>query len=188
LESIGNYAFKDCKNITNIVFPESLTAISTYVVQGCTKLKEITIGSKTETVGSFAFYNCTALTSIYLLCETPPAVASGLHATSSHYNLSTLYVPKGTIDAYKAHPVWGKFTKIEEHELTAINGIEAESPAIEIAADGIQFTNAQGATITVYDITGLPVENVANYDGEKITLDKGIYIVRICNKAVKVKL
>ena len=188
LESIGNYAFKDCKNITNIVFPESLTAISTYVVQGCTKLKEITIGSKTETVGSFAFYNCTALTGIYLLCETPPAVVSGLHATSSHYNLSTLYVPKGTIDAYKAHPVWGKFTKIEEHELTAINSIEAESPAIEIAADGIQFTNAQGATITVYDITGLPVENVANYDGEKITLDKGIYIVRIGNKAMKIRL
>lgn len=188
LESIGNYAFKDCKNITSIVFPESLTAISAYVVQGCTKLKEVTIGSKTKSVGDLAFYNCTAITGIYMLCETPPTATSGLHSSSSHYSISTLYVPKGTIDAYKAHPIWGKFTKIEEHELTAINDIEAESPAIEIAADGIQFTNAQGATITVYDITGLPVENVANYDGEKIALDKGIYIVRIGNKAMKIRM
>lgn len=188
LETVGNYAFKDCKAVTSIVFPESVTTIGTYAVQGCTKLKEVTIGSNTESIGSFAFYNCTALTAIYLLCETPPATTSGLHSSSSHYDISTLYVPKGAIDAYKAHGIWGKFTKIEEHEITAINGIEAESPVIEVAADGIQCSNAQGATITVYDITGLPIEKAVNYNGEKIALDKGIYIIRIGNKALKVRL
>ena len=188
LETVGNYAFKDCKEMTSIVFPNSVTSIGSHVLQGCTKLKDVTIGSSTASIGEFAFYNCTAITDIYLMCETPPAVTNGLHSSSSHYSLSTLYVPKGAIDAYKTHEIWGKFTKIEEHEITAINGIEAENPIVEIAEDGIQCSNAQGATITVYDITGQPIEKAVNYNGEKIALDKGIYIIRIGNKAMKVRL
>ena len=188
LETIGNYVFKDCIEIKEIVFPNSVTTIGGYVMQGCKKLKDVTIGSNTQSIGSHSFYNCTAITSIYMMCETPPAVTSELNSSSSHYGIPVLYVPKGTVEAYRAHEIWGKYTKIEEHEITAINGIEAENPVIEVAADGIQCNNAQGATITVYDITGLPIEKAVNYNGEKIALDKGIYIIRIGNKAMKVRL
>ena len=61
-------------------------------------------------------------------------------------------------------------------------------PAFEITTNGIQFTAAIGKAIAVNTTSGGLVEKIANYVGEEITLDKGVYIIRIGDNVVKIKL
>lgn len=52
----------------------------------------------------------------------------------------------------------------------------------------ISATAAEGKEVAVYTASGALVEKIDSYDGEEIMLDKGVYIVRVGNKAVKIKL
>jgi len=95
LESIGNSAFENCKNLTNIEIPSSVKNLgygvfSSYVFSGCINLKSVTFAenSKLERIGEgifectglinmeipvgvtsiddYAFYGCNSLTSIVI--------------------------------------------------------------------------------------------------------------------------
>jgi hypothetical protein len=75
-----------------------------------------------------------------------------------------------------------------EYDTTDIDGIEATNPAIEITTYGIRIANGNGKPVAVYTATGALVEKSDCYAGEHITLTKGVYIVRIGNKAVKIRI
>ena len=99
-----------------------------------------------------------------------------------------VYVPKGTLATYQAADTWKNFWDIQEFDVTAIENIEDVTPAFEITSSGIQFTAADGEAIAIYTANGALVEKIDNYAGEEIALDKGVYIVRVGNKIMKVKL
>ena len=187
LTEIGSYAFRKCIRISTLNIPDNIIKIAGYAFQACNTF-DVTIGRNVKDLGGYVFYNCTAIKRLYMMPETPPTISGGLFSSSSHYNNGTLYVPKGTLAAYKAHEIWGKFQYIEEHELTGIGDTEAEMPAIRTTAGGIMLTGADGKEVRVYDITGAAIGTVDDYAGETIMLDKGIYIVRVGNKAMKVRL
>ena len=106
----------------------------------------------------------------------------------SYFN-ATLYVPKGSLAAYKAADYWKYFAKIVGFNPTSIEDTEEDdAPAFEITAGGILFTAAQGKAIAIYTTSGALVEKIDSYDGEEIILEKGVYIVSAGGKAVKVKL
>ena len=92
------------------------------------------------------------------------------------------------MSAYKSADIWKKFKNIKEHELTAIDDIRFESPAIEFAADGITIKNAEGKSVYIYNAAGTLVEKTNNYTGEKIMLEKGTYIINVDKKAIKTRL
>ena len=50
------------------------------------------------------------------------------------------------------------------------------------------MTAAEGKAVAVYSAGVALVEKIAVYEGEEIALDKGVYIIRVGEKAVKVKL
>ncbi|MGN1315965.1 MAG: leucine-rich repeat protein [Acutalibacteraceae bacterium] len=62
--SIGNSAFEDCTRLTSITIPDSVTSIGDSAFGGCTRLTSITIPNRVTSVGNYAFYYCTRLTSI----------------------------------------------------------------------------------------------------------------------------
>ena len=65
--SVGNYAFKDCKNVTSVVLPSSIESIGNYAFEGCTALASINLqDTKVNTIGEYAFRDCTSLTSVQL--------------------------------------------------------------------------------------------------------------------------
>ena len=69
LESIGNYAFKECSKLTSISLPSSLTSIGYNAFDGCSGLTgELNLGGCTSltSIGSYAFRDCDGLTSISL--------------------------------------------------------------------------------------------------------------------------
>lgn len=188
VETIGNYAFQSCGNILEITIPNSVVEIGSFAFYECRQLAKLVIGSGVKKVGGYALWDVPFLESIYMMCETPPELESGLYSSDLHYGTPVLYVPKGTVETYRAHDVWGKFEKIEEHGLTGIGNVEDDKVTIEVTAGAIVVSNAVGKPVSVYDVLGKPVEKFSAYSGEEILLGEGIYILRVGNNAMKVKL
>ena len=188
VETIDSYAFQSCGNILEITIPNSVVEIGHNAFQDCRQLTKLVIGSGVKTVGSYALYETNFIESIYMMCETPPELESGLYSNDIHYSTPVLYVPKGTVEAYRAQEIWGRFKNIEEHSLTDISNVEDDKVAIEVNAGAIVVSNAVGKSVSVYDVLGKLVEKFNAYSGEEILLGKGIYIVRVGNNTMKVKL
>ena len=59
---------------------------------------------------------------------------------------------------------------------------------IQITNNGIILLDAYNNVVRVYTINGILVEKIDKYTGEEIVLNKGVYIVCVGDKAVKIKL
>ncbi len=187
--SIERGAFADCYNLANVTLGNNVTSIGEGAFSGCVSLKSITIPERMTKIEGYAFWQCN-LNSIYLLCKTPPVLNNdGLDFISLNYNGTTLYVPQGSLEAYKSAVGWNEFNYIVEFDPTGIEDVTKDvAPAFEVTAGGIKFTDAEGKAVAVYSTVGAVLEKIDSYAGEEITLDRGVYIVRVGNKTVKVSL
>ncbi len=61
---IGDDAFYNCKGLTSVTIPDSVTSIGSDAFRNCTGLTSITIPDSVTSIGGEAFYNCTGLTEI----------------------------------------------------------------------------------------------------------------------------
>lgn len=64
--SIGDNAFKDCRNLKSITLPEGLHAIGASAFQGCSSLKAITIPNTVQTLRQSVFSGCFNLVTVKL--------------------------------------------------------------------------------------------------------------------------
>ncbi len=88
--SIGDKAFSDCESLTNITIPNSVKNIGDYAFLRCTSLTSITIPNSVISIGSYAFSYCTSLTSI----EIPNSVTSiGRDVFSNCKSLASITIP-----------------------------------------------------------------------------------------------
>ena len=71
---IGNYAFYDSVNLTDITFGSALTTLSTSSFYGCTALEEVTFPASLTTIGTYAFSYCTGITDIVFTGSTAPTI------------------------------------------------------------------------------------------------------------------
>ena len=88
----------------------NLTEIGEAAFFNCEKLTSITIPKTVTSIGNSAFQHCN-LKSLIVLNPTPVPITSN---TFSYYSYTTLYVPKGSKEAYSTAECWCKFSKIEE--------------------------------------------------------------------------
>ncbi|MBQ5730751.1 MAG: InlB B-repeat-containing protein, partial [Bacteroidaceae bacterium] len=70
---------------------------------------------------------------------------------------------------------------------TSINSVSAEA-TVKVNGNIITLVGADGKAVAVYSTNGALVEKIDSYADEEIALDKGVYIVRVGGKTVKVKL
>lgn len=56
VESIGDYAFSDCKAMTSAVIPDGVTSIGKDAFSGCTSLESVEIPASVESIEHYAFY------------------------------------------------------------------------------------------------------------------------------------
>lgn len=64
--TIGNYAFYNFTQLTEIIIPESVTSIGNDAFHYCSGLLEIVIPENVTTIGEYAFYCCSKLTDIII--------------------------------------------------------------------------------------------------------------------------
>ena len=192
---IGDAAFWGCTGLTSVTIPNSVTSIGSLAFSGCTSLKCVTIPESVKNIGSQAFEYCINLTSVYMQSKTPPTINEKYDKIFDNYSYNepnnskiTMYVPIGSLAAYQAVGNWKNYYNIVEYDATAIEDVTNDSPAFELTVGGIQLTAAEGKAVAVYTAGGELVEKFDSYANEEIALDKGVYIVRVGNKAVKVKL
>lgn len=62
--SIGDYAFKNCTDLSTIRFSTDITHIGVGAFENCISLSEVTIPSKIKEISNFAFFNCSSLETV----------------------------------------------------------------------------------------------------------------------------
>src|SRR5574344_1900723 len=88
--TIGNYAFKFCKNLTSVTIPNPVTSIGKYAFGYCTRLSSVTIPNSVTSIGDGAFYYCRYLSSVTI----PNSVTSiGDGAFSGCSGLTSVTIP-----------------------------------------------------------------------------------------------
>ena len=115
-------------------------------------MTSLTIPSGVTEIGYYAFYDCSGLTSIYAYLEKIPKLGSDVFGGCNAKNC-TVYVPKGTYDAYKSSE-FGYFEKIVEFDATGIDKVTTSTNAKEVSrysANGQRLSApAKGLNIVKY--------------------------------------
>ena len=159
--SIGGSAFYRCTGLTSIEIPNSVTSIGEYAFYGCAGLTSVTIPNSVTSIGRQAFYNFTGLTSMTVEATKPPYYSYYSYNSSttimvSNYNIP-LYVPAGSVNAYKRADEWKKFTNIQAIPVTGVKEATAEKREVKkiIDRNGIIYIEKDGAR---YFLNGDKVE------------------------------
>ena len=128
---IGEHAFLNCRGLTNFTIPSGVTSIGTSAFFCCYGLISLTIPSSVTAIGSQAFNACSELTSIYAYMEKLPETGSNLFLGCDAKNC-TVYVPKGTGDAY-FWSSFGYFDKIVEFDAAGIDKVTTSTDVEEVS-------------------------------------------------------
>ena len=95
LENIGNNAFYDCKNLDNVVLPNSLKDLGEMAFIYCESLMKIAIPEGITTLRSATFKECTRLETV----ELPSTLTTFEDQVfSTCYALESIAVPEGTTE------------------------------------------------------------------------------------------
>lgn len=105
--SIGNSCFCGCGMLPEIAIPEGITTIGSNMFNTCGSLEKVTLPSTITGIGDSAFASCHSMKELIVYAPTPPAASSLPNGETT-----TLYVPEGSIQAYKDAPRWGSFATI----------------------------------------------------------------------------
>lgn len=106
VERIGRDAFAGCHKLETINFPKSLRKIDRGVFWECAVLDNIVLPEKVENIGDFCLWFCENLHSLTVKNPKPIETTEFLEYVAPD---CAIYVPKGSLEAYKNTMPWSKY-------------------------------------------------------------------------------
>jgi hypothetical protein len=100
-----------CGSLTSVKICEGVKTIGDAAFQDGWTLETVSLPASLEYIDGWAFGDCPGLKVIECNGTTPPAIHSDAFINSNLTN-ATLYVPHGSVDAYRNAPVWKNFPDI----------------------------------------------------------------------------
>ena len=224
LTEIGEDAFYGCDNLEDINIPDGVTRIGkgafelnfslrkinipssvTYIAENafaCTHLDSIDIPAGVTFIGRGAFWKCDRLKKVYSRPVIPPVTNAWspphLPFESDATETCTLFIPKGSADAYRASEVFSGFKNIVELEdwqwPTSISTPNMPTDAYKVyGKNGTLHIETIGgahdpAFVNVYNINGQVVWKGQVSKRMEVPLPQGVYVVKIGKRNYKVSL
>ena len=224
LTEIGADAFYSCENLEDINIPDGVTRIGrsafycnlslckinipssvTYIAEeafACTHLDSIDIPAGVTFIGRGAFWKCDRLKKVYSRPVIPPVTNAWspphLPFESDATETCTLFIPKGSANAYRASEVFSGFKNIVELEdwqwPTSISTPTMPTDAYKVyGKNGTLHIETIGgahdpAFVNVYNINGQVVWKGQVSKRMEVPLPQGVYVVKIGKRNYKVSL
>ena len=169
--SIGDGAFASCSGLTSVTIPNSVTSIGEYAFFRCSGLTSLTIGNSVTSIGDGAFSYCSGLTKLVSLAVEPPICGKGAFEKVDKAACQ-LFVPKESVNKYKAADQWKEFMYISEYD-----GVDDVS------------VNTQNAVYEVYNLQGVRVgSGMREAEVTADILPHGVYILVSPQNRKKLKI
>lgn len=185
VKSMGTDVFAYCTALEEAYLPSTLPYIAARLFKGCTSLSKVTIGNAVENIDGDVFSGCTNLTTFNCMTATPPTCGKAFDATMLEN--CTLYIPTGSLGAYKTADFWKEFKKIEEKDFASVENAERDN--VSISASGRKITIAGADTGTVVEIYTADGRMVAKTTSRTIEMPgSGVYLVKVDNQCIKIAI
>ena len=194
ISQIRDYTFAGAQNLKSVTFSDDVETIGVKSFFNCPNLQKITLGKNVKSIRAGAFLSGqTQISEIRSNNPVPPELGGIPGQTKDagafmekDYTAATVYVPVGSIDAYKAAEEWKEFKNIVEDASLDVESIAEDNVSVTAAGGIITVAGAGNAAVEVYAVTGQLL-----YRGNETAIElpvKGICIVRVNGKAFKVIL
>ncbi len=105
VDTIGQYVFFNCIELKHITLSKNIKVIPKGAFQQCGSLDNVVIPASVESIEEFVFLACSSLRTVVSENSDPPRIRE---YTFDVNNRITVFVPEGSVEAYKAHELWGK--------------------------------------------------------------------------------
>ena len=144
--AIGDEAFRNCTNLGAtwgwyLTIPDAVTTIGYSAFRNCNRIYRVDLGSGVTFIDNVAF-ECDGLYTV--VCTSPVPPRTDYAFTTFNYTYTDVYVPKGSLTAYRDYYEWGEFHKLYER------------PNYDFELDGLYYQIQPDSTT---------VHVVRNYDG-----------------------
>ena len=151
VETIPNYAFDECSSLTSLTIGNSVTSIGISAFKECSSLTSLTIPNSVTTIGNSAFYECSSLTSLTI---GNSVTSIGISVFEGCSGLTSLTVPNSV-------------TSIESSAFKNCTGLTSLTIPNSVTSIGDSAFRGCSSLTTVYwnavNITSYP--NSYNYSG-----------------------
>ena len=161
VEGIRSYLFRNIKSITSASIGNDVLSIGSQAFNNCSNLTSLTIGCRTRSIYNYAFSECEKLEDVYIYAEDVPN--TGLDAFKGSYiECATLHVPPSAIDAYRSVCPWNLFQSIVpiEGEIPKPKPVNSQcaTPTIEYSNGNVTCSCATDGVKYVYQIAPVTVQ------------------------------
>lgn len=117
VDKIARRAFAGCKNLTEVVMPETITDIGDQAFIGCKSMTRLTLPRDLRVIWPCAFRECPSLRVVILHGQEKFSLYNDIfdHSTMEH---AILMIPAGKVEEFRNSLVWGVFQYwMENHDL-----------------------------------------------------------------------
>lgn len=167
---IGTHAFSWNDNLTDVRLGHGTETIGDYAFNNSNRLKTLDIPSTVKSFGKQVFYGSKAITTIYMHSEEPPAINGDRFC----YTSVVLYVPNGSVDAYKNTVLWANTILPYDIEGISLDNNSLNMKSGESAPLACTISPAEYSAMAVDWESSNPAVATVDYKGNVTALSKGI--------------